>query len=147
MAKFPEKHRDTYQKMRSRINKWLKKNGGHRYAQWVLLAPDMFHLLCKLSVDPDVPTAKKAKLMATIAYFTSPLDIIPEGVVGPVGYVDDVVLTAHVLNDLLNHVDPKVLNRHWAGQEAIFLVIRDVVQTSEELVGAGTLKKLLKSAG
>lgn len=147
MAKFSKKHQDTYQKMRSRVDKWLKKNGGHKYAQWVLLAPDMFHLLCKLSVDPEVPTGKKAKLIATIAYFTSPFDVISEGVVGPVGYVDDVVLAAHVLNDLLNHVDASVLNRHWAGQDAILLVLRDVVQTSQELVGAGTLKKLLKSAG
>ena len=57
----------------------------------------------------------KQKVGAAIAYFISPVDLIPEGLVGPAGYIDDVALAAYVLNSILNSVGPEVLEDHWAG--------------------------------
>ena len=75
---------DFYQRMRDGIRAWLEHKGkGFKYADYLLAAPDLFHLLCRLAVDPDVPAAQKAKLAAPIIYFIAPLDLIPEALHRP----------------------------------------------------------------
>jgi len=49
--------------------------------------------LFKLSVDARIPLAHKAQLAAAIAYFVSPFDLIPEGLIGPGGFLDDIALS------------------------------------------------------
>ncbi len=51
-----------------------------------MFAPDLLHLLCKLTIDEDVPVKERAKLAAAIAYFISPIDLVPEAIVGIIGY-------------------------------------------------------------
>jgi uncharacterized membrane protein YkvA (DUF1232 family) len=86
-----------------------------RWAGYILMAPDFLHLLCRLTVDKEVPLKHRAKLAGAIAYFVSPFDLIPEGISGPVGYVDDVALAAYILNSIVNETDPKVVKlvRRW----------------------------------
>ena len=45
-----EKQRDFYIKLREKINSYLAKHQS-KYADYLLLAPDLFHLLVKLSID------------------------------------------------------------------------------------------------
>jgi uncharacterized membrane protein YkvA (DUF1232 family) len=33
-----------------------------------------------------------------IAYIISPLDLLPEGIIGPAGYAEDIALAAYVIN-------------------------------------------------
>jgi len=135
---------DFYQNMRSKIKDWLKsKNGSkNKWAEYILLASDFFHLLCKLAIDKDVLVSDKAKLAGAIAYFVSPVDIIPEALVGPYGYVDDVALAAHVLNSIINNTDPEVVRKHWAGEGDVLEVIQSVLSVADQMVGAGLWKKL-----
>ena len=100
---------DFYQKLRVKIKKWIETRDrkDQRWAEYILLAPDIFHLLCKLAIDPEVPASKKVKLGVVIAYFISPLDFLPEMILGPVGYLDDIALSAFVLNDIINNTDPQ----------------------------------------
>jgi hypothetical protein len=64
---------DVYHALRQRISAWLARGGGtHTWSEYILLAPDVVHLLCKLTLDPDVSMKEKARLAATIAYFVSP---------------------------------------------------------------------------
>ncbi len=142
-------HQDFYRKLRTQIRKWAKTKMGksHKFAEYVLLAPDFFWLLCRLMTDKDVPTAEKAKLVAVAAYFVSPLDLLPEALMGPLGYADDIALTAWVLNGLLNKVDAKVIRRHWAGEGDVLVVIKKVVRAADDMVGGGLWKKLKKLFG
>ncbi len=76
---------DFYQKLRSRVKEWAVREGKDNKAlKYVLLAPDFFHLLCKLMFDPRVPGSEKAKVGGAIAYFVSPIDLVPEGLIGPI---------------------------------------------------------------
>lgn len=140
----PQQHDDYYQKLRTRIRTWLESKEGrdHTWADFILLAPDLFHLLCKLSVDPDVSSRDKTKLVGAIAYFISPVDLIPEAVLGPVGYVDDIALTAYVLNGLLNRTDPEIIRRNWAGEEDVLEVVQKIIGVADQMVGSGIWKKL-----
>ncbi len=136
---------DFYQKLRRNIKTWLSKEGKeHRWAEYILLAPDLFHLILKLSTDKDVPPAEKVKLVAVITYFVSPLDFIPEAILGPIAFADDIVLVAFVLNSLLNKVDPEVVKRHWAGEEDILQLVQKIILAADKMVGSGIVKKLKK---
>ena len=98
--------KDFYQHLRSKIKTWIKTGEGKKYkwAEYIMFAPDLFHLLCKLSLDKDVPVKEKAKLVAAIAYFVSPIDLIPEMITGPVGYIDDIAINRKVGSDFLMHI-------------------------------------------
>ena len=135
---------DFYQNMRSKLNDWLESDKGkaHKYAEYLILAPDLFHLMCKLTVDPDVEIKDKAKLAGAIAYFVSPLDLIPEGIVGPIGYVDDIAITAYVLNGIINNTDPAVVEKHWAGDTDVLESIKNIVKVADDMVGSGLWKKI-----
>jgi uncharacterized membrane protein YkvA (DUF1232 family) len=138
------KNRDFYQKLRTRIRKWLEGKEGktHKWAEYIL-----FHLLCKLVTDDDVSPKEKAKLAAAIAYFISPFELIPEAVVGPIGYIDDVALAAYVLNGIINNTGPEVVRRHWAGEEDVLEVVRLVLRQATSILGKlwGKLVKVVDS--
>jgi uncharacterized membrane protein YkvA (DUF1232 family) len=134
---------DFYQQMREKIRGWLEDKGAnYKYADYLLAAPDLLHLLCRLTLDGQVPVSEKAKLAAAIAYFISPLDLMPEAITGPVGYIDDVVLAAYVLNGIIGKTDPSVVRGHWAGSGDILELILQVLKIADELVGSGLWKRL-----
>lgn len=139
-----DRNRDFYQRLRAQVREWAGTDKGrsNRWTGYLLFAPDLFHLMWKLSVDPDVARKDKIKLAAALAYFISPIDLIPEAVVGPIGYIDDIALAAHVLNGIVNHTDPEVLRRHWSGDDDVLDVIRRILATADNMVGSGVWKKL-----
>jgi uncharacterized membrane protein YkvA (DUF1232 family) len=94
--------------MRGKVTKW---------ADYLLFAPDLFHLMCKVVVDEEVPPKERAKIAGAIAYFISPIDLLPEAFLGPIGYLDDIVVAAYVLHVVINRTGPEVVQRHWAGDE------------------------------
>ena len=137
---------DFYQKLRQQIQEWIqrKSNKKSQLSEFVFLAPDLFDLLCKLMVDKEVPANKKVKLTAAIVYFISPLDLIPEAIFGPIGYLDDVVLAALVLNDLINDTDPKIVTRNWAGDRDVLNIMKTIIANSDKIIGRDLWKKLVK---
>lgn len=144
-----DNEKDFYQKLRIDIKKWIEKNAGAdpKITDILLLAPDIFHLLVKLSLDPEVPSAKKMKLAAAVAYFISPVDLIPEIIVGPLGYMDDIAIAAYVLNDIINNVDPVLVKKHWSGERDILDLIKTILANANNLIGAGLWNKVKKRFG
>ena len=135
---------DFYQKLRTKLKKWLAGQEGsqHRWADYLLWAPDLFYLMWKLSTDDRVSQKSKLKLLAAIAYFISPLDLIPEAIFGPGAYVDDIALAAWVLNSLLSETDPQVIRDHWPGEEDVLEVIKKILDVADRMVGSGVWRKL-----
>ena len=136
-----QKERDFYQKLRKQINDFLEKNE-FKYADILMLGPDFFHLLIKLSLDKRIPSAHKVKLFAAIAYFISPLDFFPEAILGPIGYMDDIAIAAWVLNDFLNKSDIDIVYEHWAGQGDVLATIQNVITVANEFLGEGLWKRI-----
>jgi len=135
---------DYYQQLRAKFKAWIQTDEGkeNRWAAYLLATPDLFHLLCKLSIDKDVPIKEKAKLAGAIAYFVSPIDLVPEALVGPIGYVDDISLAAFVLNQVVNNTDPEVVRNHWAGEGDVLELIKRILSKADEMVGSGLWTKL-----
>ena len=142
-------HEDYYRALRRRVVAWLESPEGRRFrwAEHLLLAPDLFHLLFRLSLDGAVPLADKGKLAGALAYWISPLDLAPELFLGPAGYLDDVALAAYVLNALLNRTPPEVVRRHWAGDGEALEAVQRIVGAADRMVGAGLWAKLRKLLG
>jgi uncharacterized membrane protein YkvA (DUF1232 family) len=93
---------DFYQQVRRKIHALVDTKGSSvKHAEFLLAGPDLLHLMCKLALDARVPAAGKALLAIAIAYFVSPIDLIPEALVGPTGYLDDIALAAVVLSRLI----------------------------------------------
>jgi uncharacterized membrane protein YkvA (DUF1232 family) len=138
-----QRREDFYQALRARIAEWLERKGkGYRHAQILLLAPDLFHLLTRLMLDRRIPVAEKAGLGAALAYFISPIDLLPEAFLGPVGYVDDVALAALALSRLINAGHGEVAKELWAGDGDLLDAIRQILEVADQALGSGLWERL-----
>lgn len=135
---------DFYQRLRARMKDWLAGKIGrhHKYAEYIMFAPDFFHLLVKLAGDKRVSASEKGKLVGAIVYFVSPIDLISEALLGPVGYVDDLVLAAYVLNSLLQKSGKELIREHWAGDGDVIALIEKILSKADELVGSGVFRRI-----
>ena len=142
--KLPDNKQDFYLKLRAIINDWLNSKAGEesKYSEYLMFAPDIFYLLVKLSLDEEVRPIQKAKLLGTVAYFISPIDLLPEGLIGPAGYFDDLVLAAYTLNDIVNKTNPEIVKKLWPGDEDILIVIKKIIKAADNLLGSGILRKI-----
>jgi uncharacterized membrane protein YkvA (DUF1232 family) len=135
---------DFYITLRNRISSYLDKHST-RYADILLLAPDLFHLLVKLSTDDRVPLNKKIKFLAVIAYFITPLDFLPELLLGAIGYLDDIALSAYILHKFINETDAGIVREHWAGNQDILTVIKNILSAADNMIGSGLWRKIRRS--
>lgn len=79
--------------------------------------PNFLKLLGRLATDPRVSAVDKGILAATIAYVLSPIDLIPDFILG-LGQIDDIYLLALALDRMLNNAGEQVLLDHWDGDPA-----------------------------
>jgi uncharacterized membrane protein YkvA (DUF1232 family) len=81
--------------------------------------PDIVRLIARLVADPVLPRAAKIALAAAALYLLSPLDLIPD-FIPFVGYLDDLLLAAVIVDGILNFVDRRVVLRYWPGTPESF---------------------------
>jgi uncharacterized membrane protein YkvA (DUF1232 family) len=100
----------------------------------LLLLPDLSVLLLRLLRDPRVSLGDKGVALLGLGYVLSPLDLLPEFLLGPIGLLDDLVVVAATLSRLLNHVHPDVVRSHWPGRGDALEAIQRVTQWTETFV-------------
>ena len=98
-----QKQKDFYLQLRAKVSEWFEKNADQKpeYANYVLLVPDFFYLLVRLTLDNRIPAMDKAKFAGVIAYFFSPIDFLPEAFarsIGICGRLDFSMLCAQSLH-------------------------------------------------
>lgn len=132
-----------YDRMRESIRGYLESKGAlaGKTGEYLLLAPDVFVLLWRLVNDSRVNSKNKVMLGSGLAYYFFPLDIIPEAILGPMGYVDDLVFGVYLLNRMLTDTDPAVLREHWSGTDDVLTMIQNVLAAADSLVGSDVLSK------
>ena len=143
-----QKQKDFYLQLRDKINRWVEKNADQKreYTNYILLVPDFFYLLVRLTLDDRIPAIEKAKFAGVIAYFFSPIDFLPEALIGPLGYLDDLILTCYVLNLYINQqeeANKQVVRALWPGDEDVLNTIQFVLQKADKWIGSGLLKKII----
>jgi uncharacterized membrane protein YkvA (DUF1232 family) len=90
------------------------------------LAPQFAKLVGRLMKDPRVPARQKAILVVVGAYLVSPIDVVPDFIPG-IGMLDDLVIAAFALDQILNRVPEECVREHWDGDEDILAVVREVL--------------------
>ncbi|CCF13169.1 conserved hypothetical protein [Brevibacillus laterosporus GI-9] len=139
----PKNHQRFYDKLREKVEKFIRSKGMPEGSTlYLLLAPDLFVLLARLLVDKRVATGAKAIAALAVAYFISPVDLIPEALIGPIGYLDDIVLAVYALHKILSSTEQVIVQEHWNGKENLLQVITDVISKADELVGTHILKRI-----
>lgn len=118
-----------------------------KHADYVLLVPDLFLLITRLMLDPRIQTRHKLYLGGALAYAVSPIDLISEGRVGPLGYVDDLVVIVAALNMLFKEADRAVILEHWSGKADLLATVEKILAQADDLVGKGRLDKILTALG
>jgi uncharacterized membrane protein YkvA (DUF1232 family) len=88
-----------------------------RFRDLALFLPRLARMIASLMADRTVPKAAKIALAAVAVYLASPIDLIPD-FLPLIGYLDDVLLVAVVLDGLLTYVDRALLLRYWPGDPA-----------------------------
>ena len=85
--------------------------------EFALLLPNLIVLFKRLAGVQRVPGGSKALLLLGVAWFASPIDLIPEfiPVLGP---LDDAVVAALILRHLLRTAGADVVTEHWRGDPA-----------------------------
>jgi uncharacterized membrane protein YkvA (DUF1232 family) len=133
-----------YDKLRTRIKEYVDSKGETlgKAAEFLLLAPDVFILLWRLVQDSRVRTNDKMLLGTGIAYYIFPIDLFPEAFVGPTGYVEDLILGALILAKLLKDTPAEVLEEHWSGNGNVLEMIRNVLESAENLVARDVLERI-----
>jgi len=76
--------------------------------------PDLVRLIAKLVGDPLLPRAAKIALAAAMVYLASPIDLIPD-FIPLVGYLDDLLVAALLVDGILNWVDRGLVLKYWPG--------------------------------
>jgi uncharacterized membrane protein YkvA (DUF1232 family) len=82
----------------------------------LMVLPDLTVLLFRLTRDPRVPIGAKIIAGLGVAYILSPIDLLPEILLGPIGLIDDLLVVATALSRLLKSVHPDIVREHWSGQ-------------------------------
>lgn len=138
-----------YDRLRSSIGAFVDKRGAKlgKVKGYLLLVPDVFILLFRLFRDDRVSAQDKALLGTGLAYFIFPLDVMPEGIMGPLGFLDDLVFAAYILNKMLLHTDEEILREHWSGEEDVLEMIRKVLRAGDNLVNRKFVDRVKKIVG
>jgi uncharacterized membrane protein YkvA (DUF1232 family) len=139
-----------YDRNRNRIQKFVDRKGSviGKAADFLLLVPDVFILLWRLLRDNRVSGKNKVLLGSAVAYYVFPFDLIPEAIVGPIGYLDDLIFGVYVLNRMMIDTDAAILREHWSGSEDVLQMIQRVMAAADELVSKQVIdriKKLVKA--
>ena len=139
-----------YDRLRERILHTVERRGGklsEGAAKALLLVPDVFILLVRLMLDKSVPGSTRAMIGGALAYFILPADLLPEMILGGAGFMDDLVLATAVLSQAFGGDLEPYARRHWSGPEDLRVVLRDISQTAQSLLGQNLYDKLRRLMG
>jgi len=144
----PERANRFYDRIRGAVRRYVDKKGSAlgKTADFLLLVPDVFILLWRLTTDARVTGKDKVLLGSAVAYYIFPFDLLPEALVGPMGFLDDLVFGVFVLNRMLGTTDASILREHWSGSDDVLAMIQRVLSAADSLVGsnmAANIKKIL----
>ena len=142
-----------YDRLRKRIQAYVEKKGGRLAPHVVdlfLVIPDVFILLLRLALDKDVPKESRRLVGGALAYFVLPVDLLPEAIVGPAGYADDLLLAVAVLAHAFGRDLEPYAEKYWSGSSSLRRTVGDALEAGHGLLGTdlyGRLRSLLASKG
>jgi uncharacterized membrane protein YkvA (DUF1232 family) len=107
-----------------------------KFSELIHEAPALYRLMVRLLDDHALPDGLSPMIIAAIAYFITPADVIPEEKFGPEGYVDDIYLCAFVADQVMKAAGIEdILIKNWSGKMQIVPLVKEVLSREKELIG------------
>jgi len=134
-----------YDRLRGRLTAFAQERAGkpgRAVSEVLLLAPDLFILLVRLSLDKEVPASARRFILGALVYFVAPVDLMPEAFVGPLGFTEDVILAAALLSLALGPDLEPLAERYWNGSQRLRVVLRDTADAAYNVLGENLYKRL-----
>ena len=107
------------------------------YASFIDCGPSLFKLLCDV-LDEDIDKSSRLEVNAAISYYVVPMDVIPEQVYGPYGYIDDIYISVFVLRKVAHELGYDFLQELWSNDEDVENIIeicfKETVEVLEDKV-------------
>ncbi len=140
----PPKMQSYYRQLQKRVETWLSSEEArhHPCADLYPYLPELFLLLTKVGLDVSVEERERVAIFSVLKYIVAPFDLIPEGVLGPAGYCDDLVLAALAVDRLASKREGKLLSRYWHGDVDAVTVARTILASATTMVGDETCARL-----
>ncbi len=137
------RERRLYDRLRARVVE-SEPGASAGIRDLLLLLPDLTVLMLRLLRDERVPLGGKLIALVGVGYVLSPIDLIPELLLGPIGLIDDLLVITATLSRMLNHVHPDVVRAHWSGTGDVLDALHRITAWSETLV-VGRLRWLVRA--
>ncbi len=117
------------------------------YASFIDYGPNLFRLLCDLFEEDVIDEESRLRLSAAISYYIIPMDIIPEAVHGPYGYIDDIFITVYVLRTIADKHGYDFLQKIYKGHENIEDVMDECMDHAFEALEDNEMNAILSYVG
>lgn len=121
--------KDFYDALVENLNSYEEE-----YDSFIDYGPDLYKLLCSCLNYEEVNSDLRLSISAAIAYYVVPMDIIPETIYGPYGYIDDIYITVFVLRKIAHELGYEFLQKLWENDEDIEKVIEICFKESVEVL-------------
>ncbi len=131
-----DRERRLYDRLRARVAP-QRPGATSGIRDLLLLLPDVAVFLLRLLRDDRVPIGAKAIAVAGVGYLLSPLDLLPDILLGPLGFLDDLLVAGAALASLVNRVHPDLVRHHWPGQGDALAAIRRITDWAESQISKG----------
>ena len=134
-----------YNEIRQRLLDFVKGVSGgtiRNLCEFCLIAPDAFILMCRVVLDPRIDKHLRIKTGIIITYISTPLDLLPEGVIGTSGYIEDFILALFALRKVIEEVDPGILAELWSGDNDSLDTMHDLADIAQHILGSGLVIRL-----
>ena len=116
------------------------------YASFINHGPSLFNLLCGL-LEKDISKDLRKDVCSAIGYYVVPMDVIPEQIYGPRGYIDDVYLSVYVLKLVADECGYDILQEVWDKPEDIKAVMDECETQALEVLKEEDIEAVLTYAG
>ena len=124
---------------RTPATKQERRDRLRHYAQFVPLFGKLIYRLMK---DSRVPTRAKATLLVAAGYVISPVDFVPDWILG-LGQFDDLIVAAFALDQILNRVPDHIVREHWDGDEDVLRIIKEILDISTGFMPARIRRRFI----
>ncbi|AXV39098.1 YkvA family protein [Methanobacterium sp. BAmetb5] len=104
------------------------------YASFIDHGPTLYKLLTDVLDEKSISNDIRLEISAAIAYYVIPMDIIPEQIYGPYGYIDDIFISSYVIKKISNSLGYEILEKYWIGTENLQSVVEECYNRSIEVL-------------
>ena len=104
------------------------------YASFIDHGPLLFKLLTDVLDSENINADLRLEISAAIAYYVVPMDVIPEQVYGPYGYIDDIFITVYVIKKIADNFGYEFLEKQWNGEGNLEHVVNECYERSMEVL-------------